>query len=83
MSPKWITSSSMTIDLKQPKNFGPTFQLVRVGESLLIGLNLNYNPAQHTSGVGFTVEPRFVPKSGKLSQTPGVHVGQAGEFGVE
>jgi len=30
-----------------------------------------------------TVEPRFLPKSGRLSQTPGVHVGQAGEFGVE
>ena len=27
MSPKWITSSGMTIDLKEPKNFGPTFQI--------------------------------------------------------
>ena len=83
MSPKWITSSGMTIDLKELKNFGPTFQIVRVGESLLIGMNVNYNPALSTFGVGFTVEPRFVPKSGALSQKPGVHVGQAGEFGVE
>ena len=83
MSPKWITSSGMSIDLKEPKNFGPTFQLVRVGESLLIGMNVNYNPALNTAGVSLTIEPRFVPKSGKLSQTPGVHVGQAGEFGVE
>src|SRR5208283_2214665 len=83
MSPKWITSSSMSIDLKQPKNFGPTFQLVRVGEALLIGMNVSYNPALNTAGVGLTIEPRFVPKSGRLSQTPGIHVGQAGEYGVE
>jgi hypothetical protein len=83
MSPKWITSSGLSIDLKEPKNFGPTFQLVRVGESLLVGLNMNYNPALNTAGVSLTVEPRFLPKSGRLSQTPGVHVGQAGEFGVE
>ena len=83
MSPKWITTSGMSIDLKNVQNFGPTFSLVRVGESLLIGLNANYNPAQNTGGVSLTIEPRFVPKSGKLSQTPGVHVGQAGEFGVE
>jgi hypothetical protein len=83
MSPKWITSSGMSIDLKDTKNFGPSFQLVRVGESMLIGMNVNYNPALNTAGVGLTIEPRFVPKSGKLSQTPGIHVGQAGEFGVE
>ena len=49
----------------------PDFQLVRVGEALLIGMNVNYNPALNTAGVGLTIEPRFVPKSGRLSQTPG------------
>ncbi|MGO9115393.1 MAG: hypothetical protein ACLP9L_39785 [Thermoguttaceae bacterium] len=83
MSPKWITTCGMSIDLKETQNFGPTFSLVRVGESLLIGLNANYNPAQNTGGVSLTIEPRFVPKSGKISQTPGIHVGQAGEFGPE
>ncbi|MEI8376210.1 MAG: hypothetical protein WCJ35_25600 [Planctomycetota bacterium] len=83
MSPKWIMSSGMSIDLKQPKNFGPTFQLTRVGESMLIGMNLNYNPALNTAGVSLLIEPRFMPKGGKLSQAAGVHVGPAGEFGVE
>ena len=83
MSPKWITSSGMSIDLEQPKNFGPTFSLVRVGESMLIGMNLNYNPALNTAGVGLTIEPRFFPKGGKVQQTPGIHVGQAGQYGVE
>ena len=83
MSPKWITTCGMQIDLKQPQNFGPTFQVIRVGESMLVGLNFNYNPALNTGGVSVTIEPRFVPKSGKLSQTAGVHVGQAGELGVE
>ena len=45
MSPKWITTCGMQIDLKQLQNFGPTFQLVRVGESMLIGVNVNYEPA--------------------------------------
>ncbi len=83
MSPKWITTCGMSIDLKDTQNFGPTFSLVRVGESMLIGLNANYNPAQNSGGVALTIEPRFVPKGGKISQTPGIHVGQAGEFGVE
>jgi hypothetical protein len=83
MSPKWITTSSMTLDLKEPKNFGPTFQIIRVGESMLIGLNINYNPALKTAGVSLSIEPRFVPKSGNLSTQAGVHVGQAGEFSVE
>ena len=83
MSPKWITTCGMSIDLKDTQNFGPTFQLVRVGESMLIGMNLNYNPALKTAGVSLIIEPRFVPKGGKVSQIPGVHVGQAGELGVE
>ena len=83
MSPKWITSAGVSIDLKDLQNVAPTFQLVRVGESLLIGLNLNYDPARNTAGVGLSVEPRFLPKSGKLSQTPGIHVPPPGEFGVD
>jgi hypothetical protein len=83
MSPKWITTCGMSLDLKETKNFGPSFQLVRVGESMLIGLNVNYNPALNTAGASLTIEPRFIPKSGSLSMLPGIHVGQAGEFGVE
>ena len=83
MSPKWLTSAGMSLDLKNVQNFGPTFQLVRVGESLLIGLNMNYDPARNTGGIGITVEPRFIPKSGKLSQTPGIHIPPSGEMGVE
>ncbi len=83
MSPKWITTSGMQIDLHDTKNFGPTFQIVRVGESLLIGLNVNYNPALNTAGASLIIEPRFVPKGSKVSQTAGLHVAPAGEYGVE
>ncbi len=83
MSPKWISTCGMTIDLKEPQNFGPTFSIVRVGESMAIGLNFNYKPALRTAGVSLIIEPRFVPKTGRVSQLSGVHVGQAGEFGVE
>ena len=83
MSPKWITTCGMSIDLKEPQNFGPSFQIIRVGESMLIGLNFNYVPALRTGGVSLTIQPRFVPKTGNLNQQPGIQVGQAGAFGVE
>ena len=35
MSPKWITTAGVTIDMKNLENLAPAFQLIRVGESLL------------------------------------------------
>jgi hypothetical protein len=83
MSPKWITSSGMSIDLKNLQNFGPTFSLVRVGESMLVGLNFNYDPARNTGGVSLVIEPRFITKGNKVAQLPGIHIPPAGELGVE
>jgi hypothetical protein len=83
MSPKWISASGLSIDLHNVQNVSPTIQLIRVGESLLVGMNLSYDPARQTAGFNLTVEPRFLPKSGHLSQVPGIHVPPAGETGVE
>jgi hypothetical protein len=83
MSPKWISAMGVTIDLKDVQNVAPAFQIIRVGESLLIGLNINYDPARNTAGVGLSVEPRFLPKSGHLSATTGARIPAAGEYGVE
>ena len=47
MSPKWITTTGVTIDMHNVQNVAPAFQLIRVGESLLVSLNLSYDPAEH------------------------------------
>ncbi len=83
MSPKWISTTGLSIDLKNVQNVSPSIQLIRVGESLLVGMNINYDPARQTAGIGVTVEPRFVPKGGHLSAAPGIHIPPAGENGVE
>jgi hypothetical protein len=83
MSPKWITTTGVTIDMHNVQNVAPAFQLIRVGESLLVSLNLSYDPARNTAGVGLGVEPRFLPKSGKLGSATGVRIPPAGELGVE
>ncbi len=81
MSPKWITTTGVTIDMKNLDNVAPAFQLIRVGESALVSLNLSYDPARSTAGVGISVEPRFL--RGKLGSTTGVRIPPAGELGVE
>ncbi len=81
MSPKWITTTGVTIDMKNLQNVAPAFQLIRVGESALVSLNLSYDPARSTAGVGISVEPRFL--RGKLGSTTGVRIPPAGEMGVE
>lgn len=83
MSPKWISATGLSIDLRQVQNVSPTIQLIRVGESLLVGMNISYDPARQTAGFNLTVEPRFVPKGGHLSQMPGIHIPPAGENGVD
>ncbi len=83
MSPKWISSAGVSIDLSDTKNIGQSLRITRVGESLLVGLDLNFDPARNSVGLNLAVEPRFVPKSGKLGQASGVHIGPAGEYGVE
>jgi hypothetical protein len=83
MSPKWISTTGVSIDLHNVQNVAPTIQLIRVGESLLVGMNISYDPARQTAGFNLTVEPRFITKGGHLSNAPGVHIPPAGEFTVE
>jgi len=82
MSPKWISSVAMSLDLGDTKNFGQTIRITRVGESLLTSFEVNVDPIHNTVGTNFMVEPRFVPK-GHLGNLGGVHVPPAGAFGVE
>jgi hypothetical protein len=83
MSPKWITTTGVTMDMHNIQNVAPAFQLIRVGESLLIALNISYDPARQTAGVGLSVEPRFLPNTGRLGSATSVRIPPAGEMGVE
>ena len=82
MSPKWISSVGLSMDLGDTKNFSQTVRVTRIGESLLASFDLSVDPVRNTVGANFMVEPRFLPK-GHLGNLSGVHVPPAGAFGVE
>jgi hypothetical protein len=82
MSPKWITSFGTSIDLGKQGNIGEFFSITRVGESLLINLGFTVDPSRNSTGVMFTIEPRFVPKN-SLSNVNGTVIPPAGARGLE
>jgi len=82
MSPKWISSFGTTYDIADPKNWSQSLRVTRIGESLLVGVGMNYDPARNTWGVNFSIEPRFLPK-GRLGQVSGAHIPVAGAYGLE
>ncbi|MFZ5829200.1 MAG: organic solvent tolerance protein OstA [Planctomycetota bacterium] len=82
MSPKWISSFGMSVDLKNQDNIGQNFTVTRVGESLLISAAVTVDAARDNVGVGFAIEPRFLPKT-RLGQVGGARIPPAGAFGLE
>ena len=82
MSPKWVSTFGTSVDVSQNRNVGENFTLTRVGESFLISANFNVNTITGVSGVGFIVEPRFMPK-GKLGGGGGAKIPVAGAYGLE
>ena len=82
MSPKWISTFGTTFDFGQEGNIGQNFSITRVGESFLVNLGFTVDPARNDWGVGFSIEPRFLPKS-RLANIGGAHVPVAGAYGLE
>jgi hypothetical protein len=82
MSPKWISTFGTSIDLGNQGNLGENFSITRIGESMLVNLGFNVDPARNSTGVMLTIEPRFLPK-GSLANTIGVHIPPAGINGLE
>lgn len=82
MSPKWISSFGMSVDLGGEGNIGQRFSITRVGESLLISAGLTVDAARDNVGVNFAVEPRFLPE-GRLGRVGGARIPVAGAFGLE
>jgi len=82
MSPKWISSFGMSVDLGGSGNIGQNFTVTRIGESLLISAGLNVDATRGTVGANFSIEPRFLPK-GRLGNVGGARVPVAGAYGLE
>ncbi|MDG2382847.1 MAG: organic solvent tolerance protein OstA [Pirellulaceae bacterium] len=81
LSQKWIVNYGSSFDLGNTGNIGQRGQIVRVGESFLVGMGFNYDRSRDNFGVGFTIEPRFLP--GQLSRIGGIQIPPVGVEGLE
>jgi hypothetical protein len=91
MSPKWVSSFGTNVALGPTTNFvyndtrtsvGEFLRVTRIGESLLVSLGFNWDPARNTFGTVFAIEPRLL-KKGQLGQVGGGHIPVAGAYGLE
>jgi hypothetical protein len=81
LSPKWIFNYGSSYDFGDTGNIGQRGQIIRVGESFLVGLGFNYDHSRDNFGVRFSIEPRFL--AGPLSRVGGVPIPPVGAFGLE
>jgi hypothetical protein len=81
LSPKWIVNYSSSFDLGPTGNLGQFGSVVRIGESFLVSLGVNYDAGRDNFGVRFSVVPRFLPSS--LGLIAGVPIPPVGYFGLE
>ena len=82
LSPKWISSAGISVDVSETGNIGQSISTTRIGESLLVTAGINSNTGQDNFGFQFMVEPRFLPKLNLTSRT-GIEVPPAGALGLE
>jgi hypothetical protein len=82
MSPKWVSSFGMSVDLGQDGNLGQNLHITRIGESLLVSAGVTVDVARNNVGANFVVEPRFMPRN-RLNRSGGVYIPPAGAFGLE
>ncbi len=59
MSPKWISTLSAYVDVKNPSNTGESVTLTRLGADFLIHLGIENNQNTENFGINFAIEPRF------------------------
>jgi hypothetical protein len=82
MSPKWIGTATSTVDFGRAGNIGQRVELTRVGESFLVSFGVNVDASRDSVGVGFAVEPRFLPLT-RRGYVGGVQIPPAGARGLE
>lgn len=62
MSPKWVSAAGFSYDLTNDGNIGQNFSVTRIGESFLVSAGFTYDASRENWGVGFSIEPRFLPR---------------------
>ncbi len=82
MSPKWVSSFGMSVDLKDQGNIGQNLSITRVGESFLVSAGFNVDSGRDSVGAHLSIEPRFLPRT-RLGQAGGARIPIAGSSGLE
>ncbi len=82
MSPKWMSTLGVSVDLGESNNIGQNFSLTRIGESFLVSAGVNVDAGRDSVGFNFTVEPRFLPKRRLMGGT-GAAIPISGTEGLE
>lgn len=82
MSQKWIGILGSSFDLGDSGNIGQSLSLVRIGESLLIRMGVNYDESRDNFGVNLSIEPRFLANS-RIARRTGVDIRPSGAYGFE
>jgi len=82
MSPKWMSTLGISIDLGESSNIGQSFSITRIGESFLVSAGLNVDGSRDSVGVHFSIEPRFLPKR-RIEEVTGARIPVAGSRGLE
>lgn len=77
LNEKWIFSGGATYDFGNTGTVGQSYGLTRIGESLLLRVNVNVDSGRDNFGVGFLIEPRFFARNlgnigGGLIPPPGI-----------
>jgi hypothetical protein len=77
LNEKWIISGGVAYDFGETGDIGQSYGLTRIGESLLIRMNINVDSGSDNTSVGFMVEPRFLARNlgfigGGLIPPPGI-----------
>jgi hypothetical protein len=82
MTPKWLVTAGTVNDFGSAGNIGQRFELTRIGESFLISFGFNVDTSRDSVGIGFAVEPRFLPLT-RRGTIGGVQIPPAGARGWE
>ncbi len=82
LNEKWISNFGTTYDFGEAGNVGQSIGITRIGESFLLRVGVNVDPGRDNVGVGFAIEPRFLPSS-RLGRLGGQMIPPPGSEGLE
>ena len=81
LSAKWKVEYGSSIDFSDTGNIGQSGRIVRIGESVLVGIGAYYDASRDNFGIRFDIAPRFIRS--KLGMIGGRPLPPAGVFGLE